>query len=193
MSLWENTSTCLCPPNRSKVWRQAPSSTRGQILPGSQFQVQEEKEKFLFFAFQEEEMKYLKYACTSLLSLAVNVFPPSHMQLVKWTSLRSAAPSWRPPSRQQRWSPEAPSSTRGLRPGEPSRLLPPPPVRPRLLRACPLSVPWPSPPPALLTRRPCTNAYLRPAVVTLHQAATQFQTTSLHSGQLYLVQSRYIM
>lgn len=51
------------------------------------------RETFFFFAFQEEEMKYLKYARTSLLSLTVNVFPPSHMQLVKWTSLRSAAPS----------------------------------------------------------------------------------------------------
>lgn len=51
MSLWENTPTCLCPPNSSKAWRRAPSSTRGQILPGSPFQV-------------HQETYFLKHVCT---------------------------------------------------------------------------------------------------------------------------------
>lgn len=119
--------------------------------------------------------------------------PVSRLTLtqVRWTSLRSAAPSWRPPSLRRRWCTEAPSSTRDRWRGGPWRPppLPPPPAPPPppLPPASPLSAQWASPAPALPTRRPCTTAYLRPAPVTsLRPAAPRPQTTRLHSGQLHV-------
>lgn len=133
---------------------------------------------------------YCSYFLYLLQTLISACFLSSHTQLDRWTSLRSAAPSWRPPSLRPRWCTEAPSSTRGPWQGDPSR--PPPPLLLRFLLlpspphpppACLLWAPWLSPPPALRTLRPCTTAYLRPVLVTSHRPAVQFPTTSLHSGQ----------
>lgn len=110
----------------------------------------------------------------------LSCFLSSPSQVVRWTSLRSASPSWRLPSLQLRWCTEAPSSTRGPRQGGP--WLPAPSPHPPASR---LSAWWPSTPPAPRTRRPCTTAHLRPApVILLQLAAPQLQTVRLLSGQI---------
>lgn len=139
---WEDTPTCLCRPISSRTWTLKPSSIRGTTVLTSRLQVA------MVTVRQLKHKNKMSEYCRD-----------SH-QAVRWTSLRSADPSWRRPSPRPRWSIGALSSTRGPWRGGPWRPLPAPSPHPP---ASPLSVKSRSPAPAPRTRRPCTTACRSPA------------------------------